>query len=444
MDKPLRLSLLRAVCTDRAFLRQSWSCIQASDFTEKEEAVIVEVALAFYTKHEEPIGSMLRFEAGELAQQRKFGPEARKKLAALFEGIQNGQSDLVSVKALSDVVWRLKKSTFYETALSEAMVLYDKGGLSPTYFSDLVERANRELVESKLISHSYLTKTELDKRIRRRSEWDDKRYPVILIDPLDEKIKIISKGHLGMVMAPPGGGKGLMLVHFAIAYAMQGLNVWHLTLEDPLDLVENRLDSAISGLPLNKLRSMPKTLRKRFKRQRALITGHIQLTDGTDGGYTVTRIEREFSELVREGFTPDIIIIDYDDEIECEKVFKGDSARRFEFGEIYTRLRRLARKTNTIVWTAAQPGKIAEGKRVITGKDVAEDYGKIRKVFFCLTIGSGQIEDNPDVRYAYVAKHRLDRSHFGVEFVSDFSSAVMYDRARTLEWLAAQRLKKSL
>jgi hypothetical protein len=187
---------------------------------------------------------------------------------------------------------------------------------------------------------------------------------------------------------------------------------------------------------------MPNKLRKRFLRQRENIRGLLKVTDGTDGGYTVSRMEHEWEELARDGFIADVIVIDYDDELVCEKQYKGESARRFEFAEIYRRLRLLAKKTNTLIWTAAQTGKQAEGRRVITGKDVAEDYSKIRKVFFCLTVGTVAEEEN--VKFLYVAKNRIDRGHFGVEIVSDFGSALFYDREATLKRQVVERAKAAL
>lgn len=442
MDKSLRHQLLRAVCVDRSFLKDNWHLVTPELFSEREEAVIVEAAVGFYSRYEEPIGALLRSEVDEITDGKKFSAESKQKLKALMDTIQSGKMDLVSVKALSDRVWKLKRTRFYEEALSEAIEAHDKGSLTADFFSELVEKADKSLRHHKLVVHDYFDEEELEKRIRQRADFESQKLPGLLIDELDAKIQVLGRGQLGMVMAPPGGGKGLALVHFDIAYALQGYNVWHITLEDPLSLVESRLDAAITGLPLRRLGQLPNKLRKRFKRQRQWFRGRIKITDGTDGGYTITRIEREYEELCKDGFVPDVIIIDYDDEIECEKSYKGESARRFEFAEIYRRMRRLAKKTNTIVWTAAQPGKQAEGKKLIKSSDVAEDYSKIRKVFFCMTIGT--VPDHPTVKYLYIPKNRQDKAHFGVEIVSNYDSAIFYDREESLVWQRTQAARESL
>lgn len=445
MDRALRLQLLRAACTDRAFLKDNWHLMSPEMFPEKEEARIVEAAIGFYSRYETPIGALLQSEVEELGEtngHRRLGDEGRRKLRELFDTIQNGKLELVSARALSHRLGVLKRSSFYEQALEQAIAAHGKGELTAQFFSDLVERADKELRQTKLITHDYLSDGELAARLQRRAEWDTKNVPMLFIDGFDAKVRALDRCELGMVMAPPAGGKGLALIHFDIAYATQGWNVWHITLEDPRRLVENRLDAAITGLSLKRLNAKSDLLQRRFARRKSRFRGNIRITDGTDGGYTITRIEREWEEMARGGFRADVITIDYDDEIECEVAYKGDSARRFEFAEIYRRLRRLAKKTNSIVWTAAQPGKQAEDMRVITGKQIAEDYSKIRKVFLCLTVGS--VPNFPHVKFLYVAKHREDRSHFGTEIVTDYGRGKFYDSVATAQWQAARKAEATL
>ena len=139
----------------------------------------------------------------------------------------------------------------------------------------------------------------------------------------------------------------------------------------------------------------------------------------------------------REGFVADVIVIDYDDELECEKQFKGESARRFEFAEIYRKLRRLAVKLDVILWTAAQATRKGEGKRVLTMSDVAEDYSKVRKAFLGISIGSDP--KVPALKVLYVMRHKDGRSRFGVEIMSNFASAIFYDAEASALYTKAKK-----
>jgi hypothetical protein len=338
--------------------------------------------------------------------------------------------DLVPVRALQDRVKSLKQTTFYEQAVDSVITAHEQGKLDPTFLSSLVEQATKELSDGAVLAVDFLSDEELEKRIDQRAAYADNQTPKLMIDPLDEKVSAVGPGAVALVLAPYSAGKGLFLCQIDLAYAMQGLRGWHITLEDPLELVGSRLDAALTGIPMAKLNDLPNRLKKRFRRLRKQIRGRIRITDGTMGGWTVSQIERGFEQLKQEGFTPDFIIVDYDEYIVCEKQFKGESARRFEYDDIYRRLTQLAAKLQVIIWTAAQATRNAEGKLWVTGKDAAEDISKIRKCFFA--VGIGRDPESENTTGLYVCRHRGDKSRFGVTIQSNFSSGRFYDRAATL------------
>lgn len=440
LDKELRQQVLRAAIADRTFLKAAYHDIVPSYFPSEEEQVIAEVAVKFYENYGEPIGAMLRVESNDLAQQKKFGSDKKEKLKLLQDSLLAKKIELVSVKALQDRLTKLKRKSFYEQAVEDIISAHEQGKLTAYTLTDLVEKANKELNSNGLVSHDYFN--EVDARITQRSIAEKiHKYPKLLIDPIDKRIKLIGRGHLGMALAPPGGGKGLFLCWIDRAYAMQGLNVLHITLEDPIEEVEKRLDACLAGMPLSRLNLLPVKFKRRWKKMSQGMRGKIRIIDGTNSGWTVSQIQKAWDHERQNGFIADAIVIDYDDEIECEKQFKGESARRFEFAEVYRRLRKLAADTNTIVWTAGQTSKAGETKKIITGKDTAEDYSKIRKVFFAVGIGRDPHDTDKNLRYLNIIKNRLDRAHFYVTVMSKYNKALFYDRQATLEWQDEQKNK---
>lgn len=433
MDKALRVQILRAAVRDRAFLTQAWRDVNPEDFPQREEVVVARAAVTFFEKYGSPIGPMLRSEADDIAAEMRFGEESKKRLHLLCADLVKPTQDLVSVRALVDRVRTLKKAAFFDKALEEITTSYEEDKLSAEVLAEIVEKAQKELRHTKLHARDYFT--GLEDRQKRRKMTPEEARPCFLIGPLDKRISGPSRGELAIWLAPPSGGKGLALVHMSLAYAMQDWKVLHISLEDSATLVEDRMDACLTGLPLRSLKHLPNRLRKRYDRMLRYVKGSIRLVDGTEGGWTVSRVQRVWEELAQEGFVADVIVIDYDDELECEKQFKGDSARRFEFAEIYRRLRKLAATTNTIVWTAAQTSSKAEGKRQIVGKDIAEDYSKIRKVYLCISIGG--TAEAPDEKYLFVVKNRTGRRNFGVTIATNYGAATFYDIEATA------RLKKS-
>jgi replicative DNA helicase len=266
----------------------------------------------------------------------------------------------------------------------------------------------------------------LENRIARRRLASKVKRPFILIDEFDQRTKGPGRGDLGLLIALYKMGKSLMLAYLATAYALQKLNVLYFTLEDPVDEVEDRMDASMANMPIDKLNALPNKLRKRFRKFSAKVSGHIRIVDATEEGISVEQIEETWEHLRDQGFTADVIIIDYDDEIVPPR---KQTDRRHEFADIYRALRKLAAKTNTIMWTAAQTKRIGEKTKVITGNQLAEDISKIRKA--TVAIGIGQGEEHPDARYLFVAAHKRGRGKFGFSLMSSPDKGLFFDRERT-------------
>lgn len=428
MDKELRYQLLRAAIRDRKFLKVCARDMVPALFTTKEEQIVAEAATKFYIKYEDPVGPLLRTDVAELAAAQKVGSDTQTRLKALIDHLQGTKMEMVGVDVLTDKLKALKRSSLYDAAVDEILAAKEEGKFNAELLSELFDRFRRELDTSDVVLHDYLG--DVETRILRRKKHKSTRFPLLLIDDVDEKTDVIGRGHFAMLMAPPGGGKGLGLVKIGIAYAMQGLKVLHLTLEDPKELVEDRLDASLAGIKLKELKVLPKTLRRRFRKIKEAISGNYKIIDGTDSEWSVSRIERVLDMAKRKGYQFDAVVVDYDDELVCEKVFKGESSRRFEFSEIYRRLRKMAADYQILVWTAAQTTKAGMNTEVIWGQHIAEDFSKIRKVFFAMGVGSSK--ELPGLKNLSIIKNRLGgRAGFVIPIMSDWEQALFFDPEAT-------------
>jgi hypothetical protein len=183
-------------------------------------------------------------------------------------------------------------------------------------------------------------------------------------------------------------------------------------------------------MPINKLADYPKTLTNRFGRFRRLVRSKLHVYDGTEGGVSVSTIEQIYLRERERGFTADVIVVDYDDEI--QPVVKNKE-RRMEFSEIYRDLRQLAGRKQVILWTAAQTQRGTEEMKVISGDKAAEDISKLRKVTMCLSLGQG--DWTSDSIFLWVAKHRFDSKHVGCTILPDLKRTLIYDRDKTAEYM---------
>jgi hypothetical protein len=273
-------------------------------------------------------------------------------------------------------------------------------------------------------------------RIARRKEFISARlHPRLMIDQYDERFRGPSFGHMGLVIAPYKRGKSLMLSHIAVAYAVQDLNVLYFTLEDKLSDVEDRLDAMITHIPVLYLRHYERQFRTRFEYYQRLIRSKIKIVDATNGGMSIARIEAIAEREKNNGFRSDATVVDYDAEVKPQRRSR-EGKRHEEFQEIYTDYRQYLSRTQNIGWIASQTGRGTEDLKIISGKHVADDIGKMRKATQAISLGRG--EWGEDSTYFWVEANKIGAQHWGFNIMQDKASLVFYDRDKTLEMEANQ------
>jgi len=201
MDSTLTKQVLRAAVRDRQFLKNVCHDLAPTDFTDKSEQIVAEIALRFWEQHNEPVGGLLRSDAEFEMRHRRLNENDRKALRALVDEIQGTAMELVPVKALEDRVKAIRRDTFFEHALEEIITAQEKGKLTTTVLEGVMERAQRELADRLFQSTDYLVGLE-QRILRRQLQAEEDRYPLLLIDPIDERIRCIGRGHFAIFVGP--------------------------------------------------------------------------------------------------------------------------------------------------------------------------------------------------------------------------------------------------
>lgn len=469
-DSETQERMLLFLCRDRDFLKNTSSLLELDDFKGKdvgpERAWVAEQALEYWKKYGEPIGPFLRPVMQEFCQtyrtektKQRMLPRIRERVLELVSTIRRAErEDLVAPEAVEQIIIGYKHRRAKAQFIDRLLDAQEKGTLEDGFIlqeaNDLVKKIGGEV-------QSVNYQKTLKQRLRRRAKEKLRKFPYLYIEQLDSEIKTFPRGSMGLIIAKYAMGKSMALAWIARAMALQGYNVLFFTLEDPRGVLEDRLDSMMTGLPIRELHEREQELIRRFKRLRYMMRGRIQIYDGTGGGLSVDRMEEIWERHRNQGFVADVVIIDYDDEIVPPFHYKTDDGRRKEFAEIYRRLRLFASKKDIWLWTAAQTRRGRKGKdkeddqMVITGDDIAEDISKVRKVGFCLGIGSGPMKDGgfygdswgPNSRFLYVAKNKFDRMKIGWPIMGDFDNGLFYDaeatRKKMDEWRTKNGRKKA-
>ena len=188
----------------------------------------------------------------------------------------------------------------------------------------------------------------------------------------------IPRKTLNVIMAPPHGGKSLMMVNFAVGAMQAGHNVLYITMEMAEEEIAKRFDVNLMGVDFDMLEKMSRTM---FDSKIAKITeksmGQLKIKEYSTGAAHAGHFKNLIQDLkVKQNFVPDMIVIDYMNICSSQKYKAGSTANSYTIVKsIGEELRALAIETNTCVWTATQTTRSGIGNSDVDMTNTSESIG---------------------------------------------------------------------
>ena len=185
----------------------------------------------------------------------------------------------------------------------------------------------------------------------------------------------LRRGTLGVLLAPPKRGKSTMLVNmgFAALTDLDGLNVFHYTLEMPESSVLRRYDARLMGNLVRTRHDKPDAFADELKKRVGkLVHGRLTVKEYPTRSATVDTIRSNLSIHAAQGYSPDLVIVDYAGIVKATTRRAGEF--RHEQASIFEDLRALAGEFNCATWSAQQANRGALDKETLTMADVAETF----------------------------------------------------------------------
>ncbi len=209
----------------------------------------------------------------------------------------------------------------------------------------------------------------------------------------------LGKSELGVVIAPTGAGKSMVLVHLGAQAVLEGKTVVHYTLELQDTVIANRYDSCITGYPLSSLPSFKSEIYEEIKD----LEGSLIVKEYPTKSASVNTIKAHLNKLKKRGINPGLIIVDYADLLKPIVVRKE---KRAELESIYEDLRGMSTEYSCPIWTASQTNRSGLNAEVITMEQISEAFNKCFVADFIMSV-SRTIEDKQNnTGKIFIAKNR--------------------------------------
>jgi archaellum biogenesis ATPase FlaH len=450
-DPRFQVKLVTLLVKDTKVVRQCSSMLETEDFEPRQEGEshaawhIAGTALDYWRKYREPIDTLLGVELARLSEENNWGERLKGDLREYIRLVRRTRPKAADYAL--EIIRSWRKHQLRTTCIDEIINLHTSGGLTDSKFLEICGRATSNFREEKFqVSNIFSSTGEyeddceedqkaLKLRDKRRADQDKVvRIPRFMMQPVDDMITGIGRGHLGMIMAPTGRGKSMMLTWMAVVLAQQGWSVLYFTLEDPLDDVENRLDALITSLKIKDLANpdVADKMGLNFQNYRRNVRGRLRVVDCTEQDTSLGEIEAEWERMRQQGWMANCVIIDYDQILKTPVVH---SDKRHELDSLYVDMVHFARRNRVLIWTASQTYAKAEDKvGVLTMNDLAEHKGKLRHVTMGISLGKADEKKWPKGAICVgVPKHRNDVSFESCTIVPDMEYMRIYDHEKTIE-----------
>ena len=209
----------------------------------------------------------------------------------------------------------------------------------------------------------------------------------------------LGKSELGVVIAPTGAGKSMVLVHLGSQALKEGKTVVHYTLELQDTVIATRYDSCITGYPLSDIINFKEEVYEEIKD----IEGSLIVKEYPTKSASTNTIRAHLSRLIKRGVTPGMVIVDYADLL---KPVQARKEKRNELESIYEELRAISTEFSCPIWTASQTNRSGLSAEVITMEQISEAFNKCFVADFIFSV-SRTIEDKQNNQgKIFIAKNR--------------------------------------
>jgi|688.fasta_scaffold05385_16 replicative DNA helicase len=167
----------------------------------------------------------------------------------------------------------------------------------------------------------------------------------------------LSRGELGVVLAPYGTGKTTILTKISNSAYNEGYNVLQIVFEDMPDVIKRKHLACWSGIELNELSDRKEEVLQKHKEVTTNKTNDLKIKKFSSEGVTIQAIKSFIRHEISKGFKPDLVVLDYIDCVESSKIYSDEWSGE---GNVMRGFESMLSEFGLVGWTAVQ------GNRCVT------------------------------------------------------------------------------
>jgi replicative DNA helicase len=236
---------------------------------------------------------------------------------------------------------------------------------------------------------------------------DDFRQPIPTgIHGLDDIMEGgLSKGELGVILAPFGVGKTTLMTKIANTAFNEGKKVLQIFFEDMPKVIQRKHLSCWSGIELNNLTHHKKQLDELVK-EKEKSGGTLKLHKMPSHGTTIHHVKQFLRKQIASGFRPDMIIIDY---IDCVSASRRIEDNNVAEGAVMREFETLLAEFDLAGWTAVQGNRSSINADQVDSTMIGGSIKRGQIGHFILSIAKNMVQKENGTANIAILKSRFGK-----------------------------------
>jgi len=261
--------------------------------------------------------------------------------------------------------------------------------------------------------------------IRLRKQKKEKSIHT-LIPELDHVLRNrgLNYRELGIVLAPPGGGKTMFLTHMAKSAVLQKKSVIFISIDMIADLIAARLDASFSGVFTHELFDNRERVVRKVTEIGERYGELLIIKEYPEKTLTVAGLQSYLQHLADIDYYTDMVIVDY-----SALMSSGDTNFRQphkDLGNIILGLRRLAKEMNLAIWTGAQGHRAAASAELVTAEHAAESFEMVNHANVMVSLSQTPEEKTKEKMRMYIAKNQTGQTNIQIPIHTNFRKGCFF------------------
>ena len=366
----LNTLILKNLHYNEEFTRKVLPFLRADYFNDRNERTIFNEISSFITNY----GNIPTYEALIIQlNEKQVSEEEHKETLTLLNELHEAKSETVDLEWLVDKTETFCQDQAIFNAVRESITILDgkhkdlsKGSI-PTLLSEALS-----ISFDSSVGHDYLGDADSRYDYYHRTE---EKVPFSL-----NYFNLITNGGLpkktlNVILAPPHGGKSLMMCNFAADFQLSGKNVLYITCEMAEEEIAKRIDANLLRISMDDLMQLDKSsFDKKINYVKSKTIGKLFVKEYPTAAANVNHFRTLLNELrLKKNFVPDVVFIDYLNICASSRMKMSGSINTYTYIQaIAQELRGFAQEFSIPVVTATQTTRSGSQSSDVDMSDVSE------------------------------------------------------------------------